>query len=214
MMGFAPHLVIFSAISVPIIFSLYKPLAVIPLANLIIGHYGWNYSFSGVFALFMAIGIVLLIKRKFMWLGVTSVLLGLFIFPNLSQFLGKATLRFEVWMISLKEIVAHPFIGNGFDNTLSANMVNSTAGYMYRHNDYLNIARDLGLPFLAIILAGIYKILRRTKIDYFFVAILVLAVSSMTWTSMYFARLAVMGIVMLAVKELDNVRISNLRNLL
>jgi asparagine N-glycosylation enzyme membrane subunit Stt3 len=93
-------------------------------------------------------------------------------------------------------------------------MVLSKAGYMYRHNDYLNIARDLGLPFLTIILVGIYKILRKTKIDYLFVAILVLAVSSMTWTSMYFARLAVMGIVMLAVKELENVRISNLRNLL
>lgn len=201
-LGFAPHMVIFSALSIPILYHFYRPLTLIPLLNMLIGHYGWGHSFTGIFALMAAVGFYL--KRMKKEFCVWVILSVCFILMNWNFFFSKMLLRFKLWNFSFKEIIHSPIIGNGFDNSLSMNMINIGRGFMYRHNDYLNIGRDLGLFFLTVLLIAIWKVLYKSRIDWMMIAILIIGISCLTWTSFYFARLASIGIILLALKERQN----------
>lgn len=200
--GMAPHMVIISAVSIPILWMFSKPLAVIPIANMLIGHYGWGHSFSGVFALIMALSLYALIKKKYIWLGATMFSGSLFILLNWSVFYGKALIRFGLWKQTLSEIT---FFGKGWDNSMNMNMINVGNGFMYRHNDFLNISRDLGLVF-SLVLA--FFVIKKMRVDKFWMPSAILIFSCMTWTSFYFVRIAVLGIFLLALKEQECQKIS------
>ena len=205
-LGMAPHMVIFSALSIPIIYKLNKFLIAIPVSLMIIGHYGWGHSFSGVFALFVAFAIYLFIKRYFRLFGLWVILGCAFIGLNWHFFYNKAILRFMLWGNTIKEVLSYPF-GQGFDNTLKMNMVDIGRGMMYRHNDYLNISRDMGIPFLLFILIPIYYMFKNTKFDNLSLSILIIMLASVTWTSMYFTSIASIAIILLALKEKEWVKI-------
>lgn len=200
-LGMASHMVIFSAISIPILFHFYKPLSIIPVINMFIGHYGWSNSFTGLFALFVSVSVYLVVKRNFIKLSFWLISGLTFIGINYVHFFRKFGIRMSLWVQSIKDIGLHPFIGSGFDNSLSMNMIDAGNGLMYRHNDYLNIARDLGIPFLILILIVVWGVLRKSEMDYLSVSILIVMVGCMTWTSMYFARIGSIGIVLLGLKE-------------
>lgn len=209
-LGMAPHMVIFSAISFPIIWHYKRSLALIPLANLLIGHYGWNHSFSGMFALVSAILIYCVVKKKIVHFTIILMSTSIFIGWHWHIFIGKAMLRFALWKYSFLELIDawyKPLIGNGFDHSVSG-MINVGYGFMYRHNDPLNITRDLGFLFLSVMLFGIFKILRGSKFDYLTVAILTAAFSCFTWTSIYFPRIAVFVLFLLSIKEKCRITIS------
>ncbi len=194
--GMAPHMVIFCAMSIPILWYLYKPLAIIPFAGMMIGHYGWGHSFSGIFALFVAVEIYLLIKKRFPLFGLWTVLGFSFIGLNWGFFWGKALLRFGLWKQTISEIT---LFGRGWDNSLSMNMINIGKGWMYRHNDFLNLSRDLGLLFSLTLAFFIIK--KMLVVDKYWLPLAILFISSITWTSFYFVRLGVFAIMLLATKE-------------
>ena len=194
--GMAPHMVIFCAMSIPILWMLYKPLATIPFIGMMIGHYGWGHSFSGVFALFVAVTLYTLIKKRYLQAGISLILGSAFIWLNWNVFCSKALIRFGLWKQTLSEIT---LFGRGWDNSMNMNMINVGNGFMYRHNDFLNLSRDLGLVFsLALAFFIIKKML---VIDKYWLPLAILLIGSMTWTSMYFPRLMVFGIILLALKE-------------
>lgn len=198
-MGFAPHLVIFSALSIPILFYRSKYFSIIPLINTILGHLYWN-SFAGVLALFIAVSLYLIhykrYKKLILWFIPFSILL-----VRWDMVMNKLLLRIDLWMATILEIVRHPLSGYGFDNSLTFNMINVGRGWMYRHNDYLNIAKDLGLPFLVFTILTVRNIFKNAKVDYLWIAVVILMISSFVWTSMYFVSLGSLGIVLLAVME-------------
>ena len=201
LMGIAPHLVIFSAIAIPILWKLYEPLSIIPIISLVIGSVSWNNSFTGLIALLLALEIYLVLNRRYIisWLlGIIFICYCIHFYPLM---LNKLSIRMEVWIYAIKEITQHPFIGWGFDNSLNMNMVNAGHGFMYRHNDYLNIARDLGLPFLITGIIFLKSILHTAKKDWLFLSVMIVLISACTWTSFYFARLGVIAIVLLALIE-------------
>ena len=110
-------------------------------------------SYTGLCALTIAI-LYYFYKTKHKDLWLYFILSGLMCFYIDWQ---RLFYRFPNWLHTLKEILKSPFIGNGFDNTLSNNMILTKIGWAYRHNDYLNIARDLGLPFLIFLIFAILK---------------------------------------------------------
>jgi len=199
-MGHAPHLGIFSAISIPILWNYKKPLVIMPIVCIVLAHIFWAKSFTGLFALIIAVGIYLLIhKRK--WGVLWLLAWGVYIFFRKEIFLYKAGLRLDIYIATLKEIMKHPYLGWGFDNTMGNNMIVVRDQFIYRHNDYLNIIKDLGIPFGIVGIAFLYNALKNVKKDYLWVSVLVVLISCMTWTSMYFVRIACVGIVLLALKE-------------
>ncbi len=105
-----------------------------------------------------------LIKRNY-WL---TLLLSSVLFLTLFKYWHIIKLNFscrpDLWKVLLLKIKEHPFIGHGFNHTLSPdNMTfHQYWGWLYNHNDYLAIASYLGIfatLFIAIfILVTIRKI--------------------------------------------------------
>lgn len=201
LMGIAPHLIIFSAVSLPILFN-YKPiLSIMPVTNIILGHIYWGNSFSGIFAFLSGITLFFCLKKQYKKMFVWILILITLIFVKWDVFILKALTRIDLYIAVLNEIKQNVLLGQGFDNSMSMNMINIGKGWMYRHNDYFNIARDLGIPFLIFIVLGLRNVLKKVNIDYLWLAIIILMICSFTWTSIYFARLGSIGIVLLALKE-------------
>ena len=93
------------------------------------------------------------------WLGVGPVVEHFEQLPQNEPLVSATRGRVAVWNDSLKLIRAHPWTGVGlgcFEYAFTA--VQSTQlTYVvdHAHNDYLELAADLGLPFASILLAGI-----------------------------------------------------------
>lgn len=201
LMGTQSQLTVFSAVSIPILGHLWYPLALIPIVNMFLVH-----SYTGVLALFMAIAFYLCQTKQLVRL-LSWIAAGLlFIAFNFHQLWIKLLIRLDLWETALKEIIQSPIFGKGFDNTFSNNMIYSNVdrGWTFRHNDYLNIARDLGLPFLIILIIGVWKIMKKPKLNYLSVSILTLLIASCFQTSMYFSRIAGTGVILLALKASEN----------
>ena len=197
LMGTQSQLTVFSAMSIPILGHLWYPLALIPVISMFLA-----YSYTGILALFLAVTFYLYqtkqIVRLLTWMAVGL----LFVIFNFHQLWIKLLIRLDLWWTALKEIAHSPIFGRGFDNTFSNNMIYSNVdlGWTFRHNDYLNIAVNLGLPFLALIIIGVWKIMKKSKLNYLSVAILTLLIASCFQTSLYFVRIAGTGIILLALK--------------
>jgi hypothetical protein len=198
MMGTCSQLTVFSAISVPILAHLNIFLALIPITCIFL-----SGSFTGMFAL-LIVGIIYSVYRK-KWLNlfcliVTSSLAFIF---NYHLILKKFLVRMELWGIALKEIYKSPIFGNGFDNSVNFNMVYSkvNGGFTYRHNDFLNIARDLGIIFAGILIIGLFRIMKNSKIDYLWCSLIIIILCFFWQTNMYFARIGGIAIMILALKE-------------
>jgi len=212
LLGTSSNLCVFSAISVPILAKKKWYLALIPLYIIFAVR-----SFTGALALIIATIIYLcLIKNKaikhsgvFMrdWVEArydhfiaTCVLIGIiFCQFNFHSLKTKLMIRLELWATAVKDIT---WIGKGFDIGLTRNMIYSKLdnGMTYIHNDYLNIARDLGIVFLVLIVLNILNVLKRAKIDYLLVAVMILIIGCFFQTSFYFSRIASVGLIILALK--------------
>jgi len=198
MLGTCSQLTVFSALSVPILGHLNWRLAVLPLLCILLSN-----SYTGALALGLVAVFYYLYKKE--WLKLSAVISAsiLFIIFHYNLLWQKFLIRMELWGITLKEIISHPFLGSGFDNSLSFNMVYSrlNRGFTYRHNDFLNIARDLGVIFTIVLLIGMFKVLKKSKIDYLWCVLVICLISCFWQTSIYFSRIAVIGIILLALLE-------------
>ena len=200
LMGTKSQLAVFSAISFPILWHFCKPASFIALINLWLAN-----SFTGAMALFLAIGLYLLLKREwrflFVFFGLGTLLMIFYVGWE------KLPLRPVAWVYTLKEIIQHPFIGWGFDNSTNGNKIFVRDEMVFRHNDYLNVARDLGLPFLGIIGVFIWNFFKGIKVDYLWVAIVTAGIACFFQTNFYFPRIAGIVIILMALKDIEKCRI-------
>ena len=208
-MGTPSQLAVFSALSIPILYKRSKYLIAIPIVGLFFSH-----SYTGLCALFLVIAWYLInifavdrsawIKAyiKF-WSWIEAGVL--FFLLNFKALIIRFSVRLETWGIAVGEILKSPVFGHGFDNTLSGNMVISykAGGWTFRHNDLLNITKDLGLVFSVVLVLFIINILRKSKVDEIYLAMLIILVSCLFQTSLYFPRIAIFLIVLLALKQVE-----------
>lgn len=91
-----------------------------------------------------------------------------------------------VWLQLVKDILRHPFIGEGYCKYLWGNMnwiKEGNFGWLYRHNDYLSLAAYIGspvLPFLGCFLASSIKRIGRSASLIPFLTIAILCFFQMT----------------------------------
>lgn len=196
MLGTKSQLVVFSALSIPLLFGFKKWLVIFPLVSMWLGN-----SFTGVGALFLGTTIYLYkIRNRYLiwWLLLGG---GIFLcYVDLHRF----AIRPHLWFYTLKEIIRKPIMGWGFDNSMMSNKIFQASELCFRHNDYLNIARDQGLSFLIVLLYGIWKILRKSKIDLLWLSIIILMISCFVQYNFYYSRIAAIGIIMLALKKVES----------
>ena len=169
-----------------------------------------SHSFTGMLALFLVIFGYCFYKKYYKFLIILGVI-STFLFFHIEW--QKFLIRPHCWLFSIKEIIRSPIFGHGFDNSLKMNKILVYINpyfqdYTFRHNDYLNIARDLGLPFLGVLIFGIYRILKNVKIDYIFLSLMILIIGCFVQTSFYYPRIAIFGIIFLALKEREKCKIS------
>lgn len=193
MMGTRSQLAVFSAISIPILWRFYKPMSILGGLNLY-----FSNSFTGIVALVVASLLIIIGKRY--W-NIIYFLIPILFFVKWEKFF----IRIETWQYAIREIIKKPFIGYGFDNTLTNNKIFLTTGgfneLTYRHNDYLNFAVNLGVPLLCVVIFSIHRTLANTKIDYLWFSILILCIACFNQTNFYFSNIAVIGIALVALKE-------------
>jgi len=121
-------------------------------------------------------------------------------------------LQCRIWtnIILIKDIFSHP-LGQGFNNSLNGNVIfcdmfvkwgkmfnaldNTEAGSLiYPHNDFLNIAKDLGIPVLICVIIGLLFFLKGARdepLTYLCIAVLLMSCVQTTW---YFPNNAVIFI--------------------
>jgi hypothetical protein len=192
LMGTKTYLGVFSAISVPIIYGLNPYLALIPLTTLL-------YSNSWGSMMGLAIVMVMYFRKRMVLTSVISLGIIYIIFNVIIKY--KILVRIESIRYTIKEIIKHPLVGWGFDNSLKMNMIPvKNEGMVYRNFDMLNITRDLGLLFSTMLVIALWHVLKGKK-DFNWYALIVLLCCSCFQTSMYFPRIAGTGILLLALRE-------------
>lgn len=115
----------------------------------------------------------------------------------------------RIWtnVVLIKDIALNP-LGKGFDNTLNGNVIEcdmfekwgdkwgavsatDKGLFVFPHNDYLNIARDLGIPALVCVICGLillFKGVKNEPLTYLCLAILFMSAFQ---TTFYFPNNAV-----------------------
>lgn len=200
-LGTKSNMAVFSAVSIPVIFGFNRPLSVIPTINLILSN-----SFTALVALLIGITVFLFLRRYHRFLFIFVLVVACFT-PFIKW--HKFYIRPPAWQYALNEIKRSPIFGHGFDNTIMQNKIvlNNVSfehQHTYRHNDYLNVARDLGVPFLVFILMACAKTMLRTRMDYLWLSLVVLSIACFAQTSFYYPRIASVGIIMLALKAREH----------
>lgn len=210
MLGTKSQLALFSAFSIPIIAKyrfnergkIWFPLILIPLTCMVL-----SFSYTSWFAFFIAVAIYLgFVNRQRMWLWLSAMVFIIVSLTGIHKALwDKLLIRMDSLVYTCKEIITHPFVGWGFDNSLAFNMIYNARerGMVYRHNDFLNFTRDLGLVVLVLMVLFFIKFFKRTKIDYLFASVLILLIGCAFQTNAYFPRIAGIGIVLLGLKGIE-----------
>lgn len=112
----------------------------------------FEFHLTPFIALFISILIYLIIKKRFI---ISSLLVSFgvfFSFANWQYVGGKFVYKIPVIKQILSLIFRHPFVGTGFNKTLSPdNMIqvphitNNAPVWLWRYNDFLNITSQLGI---------------------------------------------------------------------
>lgn len=134
----------------------------------------WFFEFSveshltPFVALFCAL-LIFFIWKKNKWASCLMFWSGLIYFGlNYAHILSRFRFKIPIMSDLIKQIIQHPFVGSGFNKTLSPdNMVflDKQQLWLWRYNDFLNLGAQLGI--LALILCAGFAIenLRRIKIN-------------------------------------------------
>lgn len=135
----------------------------------------------------LAIIIYLFLKRRYI-LGVlgTSIftVVSVVTYPILSKYFAC---RIPIFDNLLHQIVQHPFVGTGFNKTLSYdNMVfHPYWGWLYRHNDYLSIGAFIGVASTLLIIAFIVSSLKRIRTSIYLIPFLIIVIMCMFQMTMF-----------------------------
>jgi len=153
-------------------------------------------SLTPIFAVAICSLIWCVIKKKWVIGILILILAGVFVAMNMHYIALKWQARAFAWPYTIEEIMRHPITGFGFDKNLMSNLILSPSGWIYRHNDFLNIVRDLGLP--ALIMIGLFV---RKNLDIFCLGVLIICCAQ---TSFYWPRFAVIGISLFALRRVKS----------
>ena len=131
-------------------------------------------------ALSLALLAWLILKKKYR-VSLIIILGGiLFIFCQYGWLMNRFRFKIPVLTSLIKQIIQHPFVGSGFNHTLSPdNMVfiDSQQIWLWRYNDFLNLTSQLGLISLISCVGFCIVTLRRIKNDFnFFIAVMMILV--------------------------------------
>lgn len=147
-------------------------------------------SLTPIFAVAICSLIWCVMKKKWQWFGLILALSCAFIGMNTHYIWLKWQARAFAWPYTIKEIAQHPFVGTGFDKNIMANLILGKNGWCFRHNDFLNITKDLGIP--ALMLIGVYLKGLIKRFDIVCFGLLLMGFFQTNW---YFPRFAILGIV-------------------
>lgn len=107
--------------------------------------------------------IYLLLRKKYVVIFCALIVIATMAFNLWPDISNKLRTRPYSMAYVLTEIKQSPITGHGFDTSLLSNFYLGHYGWTYRNNDYLNIARDLGVPALVLIAGFLWTFFRRVK---------------------------------------------------
>lgn len=151
-------------------------------------------SLTPIFAVAICSLIWCVAKKKWQWFGLMLVLTCAFIGMNTHYIWVKWQARAFAWPYTIKEILQHPFIGTGFDKSIMINLIKGPNGWCFRHNDFLNVTKDLGLPALMLIgvfLFGFIKWFKFRLLDILCLGTLIMGCAQTSWYWPVFAIFAI-----------------------
>lgn len=102
--------------------------------------------------------------------------------------------RFFTWPHTIREIMQHPFLGTGFDKNIMQNMVIGPHGWCYRHQDFLNVTKDLGILALGLICIFLFGFIKRFKFELLDILCLGTLIIGCFQTSWYFPRFSIIAV--------------------
>lgn len=186
----------------PVFMFLLIPISLIPLLKqgIITG------SLTTGAALFVSIIIYLFVKReKFIAMVFSAIAIStaLLIWPWISM---KFICRPYVWIELGRQILEHPFIGKGFNHSLYPdNMIwirkigQVVYGWIWAHNDYLNLASCLGAVVLVFLAWFVFETLKRIGNTIYLIPFLTIVLASFFQITMFLPDKAVICIVVSAI---------------
>ena len=178
------------------------PLSLIPLLKQGI-HTG---SITIGAALIMSMIIFLFLNRE-KWvavlLTVASLTMASLMWPWINM---KFICRPYVWIELLRQIKEHPFIGKGFNHTLLPdNMIwvrkigTVIYGWLWAHNDYLNLAACLGAIVLVFLAWFVIETIRRIGNTVYLIPFLTIAIAACFQITMFMPDKAAVCILISAI---------------
>lgn len=120
-------------------------------------------SLTPIFTVAICSLIYALAKKKYIVASLIVLWAILFFLGENAYIMHKWQARAFAWPYVIKEIIWHP-LGTGFDKGIMINMVPGPNGWCFRHNDFLNITKDLGLPALALICIFLKDFFKKFKV--------------------------------------------------
>jgi hypothetical protein len=149
-------------------------------------------------ALIISVFVYLFPRYRIISIG-SAVILGLTIFMVFNhKFDGTYNLRpFVVEELS-RQISAHPFVGTGYNKTLSYDnmLLSPVMGWVYRHNDFLSIATYIGIPALVFLVVFIGEVFFNTKGTAFMIIPLAFVITCFCQMTAFYAEKALAIIIL------------------
>lgn len=185
------------------------PIALIPLIK--------NSIYLGSISLIAAFTVSIIIylflnREKFiaMALSAIGIATAILIWPWIVL---KFTCRPYVWIELGKQIIEHPFIGRGFNHTLIPDSMvwirkigQVTYGWIYAHNDYLNLGACLGAIVLVFLAWFVVESLRRIGKTIYIIPFLTIVLTSFFQITMFLPYKAAICILTASICIKENIK--------
>lgn len=145
-----------------------------------------------IVALGISLIVYLALKRKYLISAIAFFICSFGLAINWNWVVFKFACRPMVFIELLKEIKLHPFVGSGFNQTLSLdNMIavqgnnNTVWGMLYRHNDILSIGGFLGVVAIIGAIGFVVWAIKRTGVSIYAVTIWTILLTSLFQMTMF-----------------------------
>ncbi len=160
---------------------LIAPLVLFPYLKKMISGHDIVYSARHTIVCSVAISffIYCLLKKRFKAAGAIFACGLAFTLILRKTLLTNFACRPDLWKTLILKIKEHPFIGHGFNQTLSPDNMTYHPywGWLYNHNDYLALASYLGLFSTIFAVCFILSTLKKIGLSFYFPIFLTLAIT-------------------------------------
>ena len=160
------------------------PCLIVPMMAYL-GRAVYIKSLTPIFAVVICVLIYCAIKQRWFFFSWISIATTWFVYSNWQYVVMKAQARIEAWPMVFKEL---SLVGEGFDKGLMQNMILKINGWGYMHNDFLNLARDLGWIGLGIAVCFLVRFFSKFKIEFLSFACLCVLIICFFQSTLYFPK--------------------------